>query len=348
MAFGINSSQVYPSYLFCSGARFDVIQLKSISMATRIAQFIYNMKLKQSTSSFIDRLKLRLIDVLFDIYKKRNPLIETNIGLFKLQLPFSHQLPFILKSSPHYSTNLARIAKHVCGKYNDLRVIDVGANVGDSVALLRTEAMFSILCIEGDDYFFSILEANMVKFSDVHLAKTYVGESTEELNVASFELGGTAHLGHMESGGIPIQLKKISTILKDNPLFKKAKMLKIDTDGFDNKILRGSVDFLEDSKPIIFFEYDPFFLSQQNEDGLSIFNVIAKFGYRKLLIYENYGEFLVSVDIANSNLLEDINHFYTGRKGLLYCDICAFHEEDNDLFDLIRKSELRFFEKMRS
>ena len=316
-------------------------------MASQTAQFIYDIKLKQSTRNLYERLKNQIISKLFNKFKKSNPLVETFVGQYKLQLPFSHELPFILKSFPYYSTNLARIAKLVQGKYANLKFIDIGANIGDSVALLRTEATFTILCIEGDEYFFSILETNAARFRDVHLAKNYVGESTTEVNAVSVELGGTAHLGHNETGGLPIYIKKLSAILDDKPLFRQAKMLKIDTDGFDNKILRGSVDFLKIAKPVIFFEYDPFFLSQQNDDGLSIFGTLAKVGYQKLLVYDNNGELLLSVDVDNSVTLEDITHYYTGRKGVRYCDICAFHKEDSDLFELIRKSEIHFFEQSR-
>ena len=317
-------------------------------MAFQTAQYIYDTKLKQSTRNVYERLKNRVINRLFDKFKKNNPLIEAFVGQYKLQLPFSHELPFILKSFPYYSTNLARIAKLVQGKYADLRFIDIGANVGDSVALLRTEANFPILCIEGDEYFFSILEMNAARFRDVHLAKNYVGESTEEVNAVSVEIGGTAHLGHDETGGVPIHIKKLSAILDDKSLFQQAKMLKVDTDGFDNKILRGSVDFLKDAKPVIFFEYDPFFLLQQNDDGLSIFSTLDTIGYQKLLIYDNNGELLLSANVDNNVTLEDITHYYTGRKGVRYCDICAFHEEDNDLFEIVRKSEMQFFEQSRN
>lgn len=131
-------------------------------------------------------------------------------------------------------------------------------------------------------------------------------------------------------------------------MFQQAKMIKIDTDGFDNKIIRGSVDFVSQSKPVIFFEYDPFFLAQQNEDCLSVFSSLLKLGYSKLLIYKNDGEFLLSTDLSNNILLEDLTHYYTGRKGVNYCDICVFHNEDEDLFYKIRESELHFFAEARS
>lgn len=316
-------------------------------MNSRVIQTVYDIILNHQTRTLSDRLKTNLIKGLFNKIKKKNPLIETSIGRFKVLVPFSHQLPFILKISPYYSTNLARIAKYVHEKYPDLKFIDIGANIGDSVALLRTKATFPILCIEGDNYFFSILKINASKFSDIYLAKTYVGESTAVVNAVSIELGGTAHLSSIETEGEKINIKTISSVLADNPLFQYAKMLKIDTDGFDNKIIRGSIDFLNIAKPVIFFEYDPFFLAQQNDDGLSIFSTLSSTGYSKALIYDNNGELLLSASLDNRMLLEDITHYYTGRKGLQYCDICAFHKDDDELFEKIRKLEMLFFEQSR-
>ena len=317
-------------------------------MKTQRAQTIYNLRLRESRQSVFSRIQSRLVKMAFDYIKPVNPLIETSIGNYKIQLPFNHELPFILKHFPFYSTNLARIAKLVNDKYPDLKFIDIGANIGDSVALLRTKATFPILCIEGDNYFFSILQTNAAKFPDVHIAKNYVGEINTELKAASVELGGTAHLMQNGNGENFIIVKKLSAILEENPLFQKAKMIKIDTDGFDNKIIRGSVDFISQGKPVIFFEYDPFFLTQQDDDCLSVFSTLLKLGYSKLLLYKNDGEFLLSTDLSNSMLLEDLTHYYTGRKGVQYCDICAFHSEDEDLFYQIRQSELRFFDMARN
>ena len=318
-------------------------------MAFQVNQIVYSSKLSESAPKGItERIKAKIINAFFDRIKKNNPFIEAHIGKFRIKLPFSHQLPFLLRDFPYYSTNLARIARLVHQKYPTLTLIDIGANVGDSVALLRTEDTFPILCIEGDDYFFPILQENAGKFQDVEIIKTYVGEQNKQFNAVSIELGGTAHLSQDDLSNNIVYIERLSSILKERPRFTNSKMIKIDTDGFDNKIIRGSIDFLKIARPVVFFEYDPFFLSEQNDDGLSIFNTLFDIGYRKLLIYENNGEMLLSTDINNLTLLEDINNFYCGRKGTRYCDICAFHEEDIDLFTMIRKSEINFFKTVRT
>jgi FkbM family methyltransferase len=311
-------------------------------------QFVYDQVFNASYHTRLMRFKSTIFKRLFHlILKTGDHLIEHDIGGVILLLPFSHQLPFLLKSYPLYSSNLARLAKYVKQKYEHLKFIDVGANIGDSIALLRKEAEFPILCIEGDEQFLSVLEKNATLFAEVDIVKAYLGESSNSIRGTTIKQGGTAHLSENQVGENLIEVKKLSDVLKDYPSFWKSKMIKVDTDGFDCKILRGAADFLKNAKPIIFFEYDPFFLTEQGDDGTSIFNNLSSYGYKNLLIYDNFGDLMLSANINNSRLLEELHLYFSGRLGHRYCDICVFHTEDNDLFEIAREREIQFFENLR-
>ena len=311
-------------------------------------QFVYNQVIKASYSTRINRFKANIFTRLFyKIKKLGDPLIRYDISGFTLLLPFSHQLPFILKTYPYYSSNLARVAKYVKQKYENIKFIDIGANIGDSIAIVRKEAEFPILCVEGDEQFFSVLQKNAELFSDIYIAKTYVGEANQKLRVDTLKEGGTAHFREGTKGENFIEVKKISEILKDYPLFGDAKMIKIDTDGFDCKIIRGAADFLLIAKPVIFFEYDPFLLAEQGDDGISIFKYFSGLGYNHLLIYDNFGDLMLSTEIERYRLLEEIHLYFSGRLSHRYCDICVFHTEDSDLFETVRQEEMQFFENLR-
>jgi len=311
----------------------------------KFIQFVYDEVLIRTHNhvNFIDRIKSRILTKLFNFFTVHDPIIKTNIAGIILSLPFSHRLPFILKNHPYYSSNLGRIAKYAKGKYADLKGIDVGANIGDSIAIFRKEELFPILCIEGDDQFFSVLETNASSFTEVHIAKQFLGEETEKIHLINTKFGGTGNLQKDQNSTQTIEIQKLSDSIKQYPLFEKAKLLKIDTDGFDCKIIRGSLEFLDQARPIIFFEYDPFFLNKQEDDGLSIFTTLSKIGYEKLLIYDNFGYLLLSLSINNLDLLKEIHLYFSGRKSYFYCDICVFHTEDIDIFEVARESEIKFF-----
>ncbi len=272
------------------------------------------------------------------IVRFNDPLVKFPIGDFELLLPLSHQLPFYLNNYPNYSYNLGRIARQVKEKYSDLKVIDIGANIGDSVAIMRQFASFPILCIEGDDNYFSILEKNADRVLDVSVEKAHVGDSSQITMSESQRNGGTARLVHSPNlQGVSI--KTLPEILAKHSDFSSAKMIKIDTDGYDFAILKGAINYLADVKPIIFFEYAPY-LSKQNDDGISILSQLREIGYKTLLVYDNLGNYMFSSDLDNSVFIEEINNYFLGGNGKRYCDMCVFPIEDNDLFQIIRDSEI--------
>jgi len=273
----------------------------------------------------------------------KNPLVNFQYGERTFKIPFSHDLPFILNAYPRYASNLGRLAKYVQEEYKDLTFIDVGANIGDSVFILKAKAEFPILCIEGDDYFFKILQNNISQFSNVFSEKAYVGQETQEINKEALRENGTAYL---VSSTKNISVISLSSLSKKYPNFSSSKMLKIDTDGFDGFVIRGAIDFLKVAKPIIFFEYDPYLLSQQNDDGLSIFKSLRAIGYGAIIIYDNFGEYMLSLHLEQTQILEEIHYYLLGRNSLFYADICAFHIEDFDLFEKVRALELDFSKKL--
>lgn len=66
------------------------------------------------------------------------------------------------------------------------------------------------------------------------------------------------------------------------------------------------------------------------------------------LIYENTGEQLLPANLEDVQLLEDIHFYYSGRNGQRYADICAFHEEDTDLCQIVRRMEMEHFNTYRT
>jgi len=102
-------------------------------------------------------------------------LVKIRVGNFDILLYESHMLPRYMKN-PYYSTNLPRLGVFAKEKYNDLRMIDVGANMGDTVALVRSKSYFPIACIEGDGEFFEVLKTNMEHFKDVSIYSQIMGD----------------------------------------------------------------------------------------------------------------------------------------------------------------------------
>ena len=263
-------------------------------------------------------------------------IVSADIKGLQMQIPFSHNLPFIFITCPKYADNLALIAARVRLKYPSMTFIDIGANVGDTVALLREKASFPILCIEGDPYYFNLLKTNMKALSNVALEEVLIAESDSHISARLETQKGTAHL--VKSQGSPvIRTARLGSVLKSKSEFAGAKMLKIDTDGFDGIIIRACADYLSTAKPVLFFEYDPYFLEMQKDDGVSIFKFLSDLGYETALVYDNQGLLDGTLTLKDSAAVQAMHGKVSGFKGEFYYDVCAFHREDRDLFDDLSK-----------
>lgn len=67
--------------------------------------------------------------------------------------------------------------------------------------------------------------------------------------------------------------------------FDRISLLKVDVDGYDYKVLQGSVDMLQAFRPLIFVELCEYTLQAQGDSVRDIFALLQKLGYRPF--YEN-------------------------------------------------------------
>ena len=68
--------------------------------------------------------------------------------------------------------------------------------------------------------------------------------------------------------------------------------------------------------------------------------------YAHFLIYDNFGNYLISVDNNIRASFDDLNHclkcnrYQSGEVAIYYLDVYAFHQYDYDLFIEAREMEL--------
>ena len=318
-------------------------------IAERVAQMIFDTLMNTNGRGLVGRMKLRALQKARQILIGRtDPLVRYAIGGSQIWIPISHQLPFYRSMLPSYGSNVARIAACAKQKYPKLTFIDIGANVGDTLAMVRSMCSCPVLCIEGDDRFFPILEVNASRWGNsIVLVKAYVGGGgTIQATIKA--IGGTATVVPTVDEGKSVTFQTLTQIITVHPQFADAKMMKIDTDGFDCSIIKSESGFLKRVRPIVFFEYDPFHFRRICDDGFEVFNVLRTCGYNDALIYENTGDYMMSLTIGDTSLLEDIHQFYSGRSGDRYCDICVLHADDHGLAQAIRSQEIEFFSRRAS
>jgi FkbM family methyltransferase len=235
------------------------------------------------------------------ILRRADPLVRYRLGAVELELPLSHELPLYRNDHPGYGEALGRIAAELGGP-----VVDVGANVGDTAAIVRAHTDVPLLCVEGDDRFFAILRRNAARLDPPpELEHAYVDAPAH----ATVERArGTARL---VPGDRPVRSRTLGEILDDHPRFAAPALVKLDTDGLDVPIVLAELDLLARLRPALFFEYDP----HLGADPV-VFERLAAIGYRDAHVYENTGELA-----RRTTLDDDIHTDYVGHGGARYADI---------------------------
>jgi FkbM family methyltransferase len=309
---------------------------KGIRSAQIFDQWLLDVMLATPVTGYAKRMKYRMLR---EIRKLRllfsDPLVSFSLGPFRLKLPLSHELPFYRRSHLTYAINLGRISRAVSRKYPELTVIDVGANVGDSAAILCNYGASRILCVEGESDFFKLLAENTRHLCDLELEQTFVGAHGD--HIASIH----SHAGNAEVrlGSAPgtAKLCTLSDVIARHPRFSAAKLLKLDAEGFDCRIIAAEHELLRRTRPVLFFEYYPTCCADAGGAAFPVFSQLAALGYSNLLIYQNQGRYSKALEIGQINALMDLHEFLVKVGG--YCDIVAFHAEDSDLAEEIRIAE---------
>lgn len=274
---------------------------------------------------------------------------EYQIGRYQIILPSDHLLDRYQSTWLRYDTALGYMAQAIFAKYPESSAIDIGANVGDSAALIKQYSDIPVLCIEGNPNFLEYLKQNSCRIGGMEIAECFVGKDGELVNLDRLlSSGGTASIVQAidREGKTVVPTKSLESILSDYPSFKNAKLLKIDTDGFDFYIIETSLEAIEGLAPVIYFEYDISFQNQGEEAGLATIQNLFDIGYEYFMVYDNYGNYLVSLSHQEYDRFLDLttylasNRKKSGTPVVHYFDICAFTENDVDLFESIRLMEI--------
>ncbi len=276
---------------------------------------------------------------------EQDPVVLKRIGKKNLYIRQSHQLPKYLESFPFYDRALPRISKVIKEIDGYLSVIDIGANIGDTVALITDEVQGDFLCIEGDQEFASLLKRNVKKFKNSYIIieESFCSDKDQADN--SFKMDrkdGTAKFMELEdksNAQSSIQFKKLDTIIDNHKDFKKTNLLKIDTDGFEINILKGATSILKAIKPNLFLEFSAHMYMDLEQNPLDIFHILKKFGYKKALLYDNFGKPFEIIDTADDKRILELIALVDNEK-IYYYDILTYHESKEKKYAKLFEKEL--------
>lgn len=245
-------------------------------------------------------------------------------GDFKIEVPKNHPLVKLLKQQPDKDVCVGIAAKFVSEKYPVGTIVDIGANVGDTAAIIATHTKSKLILIEPSDYYFEFLSRNAFQIPNVKAVKKALISDGNTLSGFFSHWGGTANF--LEAGDSKKQTKseRLCDVADSNTCF-----VKIDTDGYDFKILRSSLKWLGNVQPAIFYEN---WLRHAADfaDAEALYPELMQLGYGYFILWDDSGFHLVST--SSLDTLTDLNRYLFKHKKMDYYDILCLHQKDKDVY----------------
>jgi FkbM family methyltransferase len=273
--------------------------------------------------------------------KNINKSISVKVGDYNILMPGNNQQIVNYKNIPDLNSQLAILAACIAKKYPDVTIIDIGANVGDTIAVVKTIIDLPIIAIEGDDTSFKYLELNAKQFRNINLIKAFLGESRKTMSVTVEKSGWNNTIIPNSNGEKEIIIETLDEVLVEKKLNTgNFKLLKIDTEGFDTIILRGCKKTILNNKPVLYFEYNGENMNAIGENGFDTLLQLRDYGYNDIYIFDGLQNLIMATTLGNENTLKQLhNYAHTNTAMITYFDICMFHSEDAILAGEFLKSE---------
>lgn len=284
----------------------------------------------------------------YDIVKTGVPYIPqtksdvwVKVGHYSVLMPGFNVQAINYRLYPDLNAQFGRLSKSIAHKYPDMTMIDVGANVGDTIAVVKTVADIPVIGVEGDEITFSYLEKNVKQFKNVEIVNTFLGENSEAKSVNFEKTGWNATIIPDERGGKEVAFKTLDEVISTGSYSnRRLKLLKVDVEGFDTIVLRGATEIIAGHKPVVFLEYNRQNMKAINEAGLPTLLSFAEAGYKKAAFFDHKGTLVLATSIDNTEVVTYLHEYASSSKNLIgYFDICLFHAEDTDIAESYLETE---------
>lgn len=244
-------------------------------------------------------------------------------------LPWSHRLPDYAAANPDYSQNLVGLARGLRPE-GPLHVLDVGANVGDSGLQILAATDARLLCVEADPAYLRFLHTNLGENPKATIVEAYLSVDEDAQGQVPVRMGGTTRF---VSGDGPASTPTITpgTLRSVAPDFDDLHLVKSDTDGYDTTLIPAIAAEWADSRPVLFFEYDPYLTRLAGVDPFAVWPQLTELGYSDVAVWDNGAVALgmtSTEDIVAPAKQLDADAASCPPRARTYWDVAVCHRED--------------------
>lgn len=184
-------------------------------------------------------------------------------------------------------------------------VVDIGANIGYDTVLFADKVGKSgkVIAIEPDPTNFEILQKNIKenKLFNVVPVQAALGDVNKKMKIYESEENFGDHRMWEEKGrnSKDVFCRRLDDLLKELE-YEKINFIKMDVQGFEEKVIAGGEKIIEKYKPTIFFEYWPWGAKNAGGDIQKMTEFLRKI-YKKIFWVDEYVQFYCSVNQAVLN-----------------------------------------------
>lgn len=311
------------------------------SLLGRVGELAYKQMVRSCNSPTLrGRLSYRLSGLLRSaILRVADPCVRMDARGAPLFMPLSHDMPLHVAQTPTYDGLLERVATFLRSRRGELTVVDVGANIGDTIRFCcrGDDTSGSFLGIEGNSVYMAYLVENLAGFEHAKALNVLCSSFDGEAAWSTVREAGTARI--VEGGDCRASAKSLDTIVDENPEFAGFNFLKVDTDGHDFEVIQGARRHIAENMPAILFECAPFDNSDFASDFVDAVELLRGCGYRSALVYDNFGYLFGAFALDDPSTFKDsLLYLLTSR--FYYFDILVLDEPDMAGF---KPAEVAFF-----
>jgi FkbM family methyltransferase len=313
---------------------------------SRVVQAAFDALMALPTGTAFQMLRFRALRRLYrSLPGQRTALVKYAVDGCQILFPALHETPFHWKFAPGNSKSLGRVAAACAAIHRETVMLDIGANVGDSAAIIRSQGVRNrIIAVEGVEAYYAVLERNAELLGGVTPVLGLVGAS-EHRAIANLRVvpGGNAVVYEnpedygIRSEGLPAveaEFITLDQVVERHAPGSTVKLLKTDIEGYDLPVLNGSLRFIETHRPLIYLELHVSTLDEKSK-GVSwrdLWRNLRGLGYARALYWYNSDDFLCMLDLSrDAGVIDDIHEYFRNRAGRLYLDVCVVHADDVEL-----------------
>lgn len=254
-----------------------------------------------------------------------DPDIEVDIRGKKLIAPASHKLPSYVAEFPFYDELVSRLGNYLREKSGYLTMIDVGANIGDTIVASNNSDSDMFLAVEANPKFISYLKRNCENMKNLHVVEAFLtSRISDKEKFSVLESRGTARIS--PGGNKEISVRTLDSIIFENPEYREFNFLKIDTDGHDFRVIDGGKNCISHLMPSILFESDVFDSENYLIDLQKSLSFFGEIGYSLAMVYDNFGNLFGAYSLDDLGSLK-FPLFYQLTSPFYYFDILLMRPE---------------------